>query len=396
MMIGQAIAEVSPKNRSPKAVMELVDKTTDDLVTGLMSEMRPFFPLPSLDKFLSHLDSNVIAEADLGRIADAYKAELVHQEENEDEGPNEYHHPFCVLQKIGMIGWIETEHSSEFNTWQRFIVPREVAMKDHIGLPRTEGVYLIHPALDHLASKKAGGRYFRNFHKANIVGNDLPWTEPATSLFVVRGDLCGFSEVMTSEFYRSIARKIHEWAEVACKYLDYCEVSGGDSVLMIDRSAERILNSVAEMLHRAASFNERPLTFRFGGAVGPISFETLRRCLDGKWETMILPLGLALRTSARLEPHAPKGTLIVEEKFIKLRGSDSTEIRARELDAEAVKSLRWDVEKKAFLVQKNADDPAYETKLFLIEPSGHYGGQKRVDDPKEAVERNPRLPLGHS
>jgi hypothetical protein len=53
----------------------------------------------------------------------------------------------------------------------------------------------------------------------------------------------------------------------------------------------------------------------FGGAAGPIAFERMRRMHNGSWDTITVPMGLALRTSALLEPLAPPGCVVVDERF---------------------------------------------------------------------------------
>lgn len=366
MMIGQAIAALAPQDRSADRIRDAVDRTTDDLVKGLLSEMRPFFHLPNLRKLLSHVKTNVLTIDEMDSITKSYLSDVPPPEGDDGNGIKEYRHPFCILQKIGMLGWIQTEYSKEQKTRQRFVKPREIAMRNHIGLPVTEGFYLVHPALDHLASQEVGGQYLRNFQRANIIGNDAPWTEPASSMFVVIGDMCGFSEVMGSELYRAIARKVDEWAEAACQELDFFQVSGGDSVLMIDKSADRIVRSAAEMSRRASSYREHSISFRFGGAAGPITFQDFRRRVNGAWDAVMFPLGLSLRTAARLEPHSPKGSLLVDDQFVRLANNGVKEFGIRELDSTGIKNLKFDPAKKVFLVQKNPNDSPIETKLYEV------------------------------
>src|SRR5246127_992979 len=95
----------------------------------------------------------------------------------------------------------------------------------------------------------------------------------------------------------------------------YVDISGGDTILMIDGSAERILRCAKELVRRAGDFQERPMRMRFGGAAGPIAFERMHRMHNGSWDTITVPMGLALRTSALIEPLAPPGYAVVDERF---------------------------------------------------------------------------------
>jgi len=370
MMIGRAIELIPPQRRTPQKIQEAVDGTTDDLVKGLVAEMSAFFYLPDLRELLALVETNVMTVEQLEEVTAAYKKKIKIEDPPEAGERLEFRHPFCVLQKIGMIGWIQTDHGDELKTRQRFIQPREITMRNQIGLPHTEEFYLLHPALDRMASERAGSRFFRKFHRANIIGNELAWLEPSASLFVVKGDICGFSEVMASEFYRAVVRRIYEWAESACSELDFFEVSGGDSIMMIDKSADRIVRSVASLLERAREHTEVPLTFRFGGSAGPIAFQEFNRRINGNWQKMVYPTGLALRNSARLEPHASPGSLIVDDRFMKLRERYANQFKTAELDESTVNTLVFDKGKRVFLVRKNNLDPAYETRIHLVNLAG--------------------------
>src|SRR5207253_9304490 len=118
-----------------------------------------------------------------------------------------------------------------------------------------------------------------------------------------------------SEMYEIVTRKLYEWAREICRDLMFVDVSGGDSILLIDGSSERIVRCAKEFVKRAHDFQESPVKMRFGGAAGPIAFERMRRMHNGSWDTITVPMGLALRTSALLEPHAPPGCAVVDERF---------------------------------------------------------------------------------
>jgi hypothetical protein len=150
-------------------------------------------------------------------------------------------------------------------------------------------------------------------------------------------------------------------------------VSGGDSILMIDGSAERILRCARELVKRTGDFQERPMKMRFGGAAGPIAFERMRRMHNGSWDTVTVPMGLALRTSALLEPHAPPNCAVVEERFHEFgdgRGAgfdpefSGTLLGA--LSQSDLPQIDYDRDEEKFVLRKNLLDPPYYTRLWKI------------------------------
>ena len=123
---------------------------------------------------------------------------------------------------------------------------------------------------------------------------------------------------------------------------------------------------------------------RFGGAAGPIAFAHTRRMHNGSWDTITVPLGLALRTSALLEPHAPPGCAVVEEKFYEFgsrwavngAGFDRTPASADRISEELimtpvsksdVPNVDYDRHDEKFVVRKNLLDPPYRTRLWMID-----------------------------
>jgi hypothetical protein len=190
---------------------------------------------------------------------------------------------------------------------------------------------------------------------------------------VLKGDIVGYSQVMNSELYEAVTRKLYEWAREICRDLMYVDVSGGDSILMIDGNAARILGCAKELVRRAGDFQEHPMKMRFGGAAGPIAFERLRRMHNGSWDTVTVPMGLALRTSALIEPHAPPNCAIVEERFHEFGcGRDihaDPEVPARLITALSRSDLpRVDYDRagEKFVLRKNLLDPPYCTPLWRV------------------------------
>ena len=126
------------------------------------------------------------------------------------------------------------------------------------------------------------------------------------------------------------------------------------------------------------------MQMRFGGAAGPIAFERMRRMHNGSWDTITVPMGLALRTSALLEPLAGPSSALIEERFHQFANgrdpsgdaSNGRGLRnAEELSGNAMTALseadvpdvEYDPDEEKFVLRKNLLDPPYHTRLWKIE-----------------------------
>jgi hypothetical protein len=366
MALGAAITKIPPKERSWEAIRKQTDQASNDVVHDLRGEMRPFFALPSLEGLARNVPSNVMDRSQLRQVTDAYLQEA----DLQDASDHEKSHPFCVLYKVGMVGRVRRTPGQPTQAVQEFMKPRDITMKNEVGLPATEEYYLIHPALDDFMAHHSKMGYLKNFHSQNIIGAELPWFEPTSAHFVVKGDVCGFSKIMQSEYYERLSGRMHEWASDTCADVEYYEVSGGDSIVIIDKSPERVIGAARQFLQRAAAHAELPVTLRFGGAAGPIAFRDISRRVNGMPEKITVPMGLALRTSARLEPCAPPGCILIEDEFHRLSHARVFPTRMlTSVDAD-IGEFVFNPVSRQFNIQKNSSDPAYETALWIIRLDG--------------------------
>ena len=97
-----------------------------------------------------------------------------------------------------------------------------------------------------------------------------------------------------------------------------------------------------------------------------MTFESVDRRFESRWERTTVPIGQALRSSARLEPHAPKGKLLVDNSFVKTIGRNSEELLIEQIDSAKVPTLVYEAQSGTFIVQKSATDPFEETQLYLV------------------------------
>ena len=380
MFIGGEIVKIDPSQRSAQPIRAAVETATKTIVDSIFGEMRPFFTVPNRELLLRRIEANVLTLDQLDEVSAAYVADLGDASRDPD---GEMGHPFSVLHKLGLLGTVRLEFGNQGRWRQCFLQPTEIQISNDNELPVSE-YYLIHPALDQSIYERSAGKFTRGYDTRNIIGNQLEWEDPITYSFVLKGDMVGYSQVMNSELYEIVTRKLYEWAREICRDLMFVDVSGGDSILMIDGSAERIVRCATELVRRADDFQERPMKMRFGGAAGPIAFERMRRMHNGSWDTITVPMGLALRTSALLEPLAAPGCVLVEERFHQFangrdaRGdaiADSAPQDAKEFSGKLmaplsqldVPDIDYDRDDQKFVLRKNLLDPPYHTRLWKIE-----------------------------
>ncbi|MBV8089548.1 MAG: hypothetical protein JO139_08215 [Alphaproteobacteria bacterium] len=360
MFIGGEIVKINPGERSAPAIRDAVNTATKTIVDSIFGEMRPFFAVPNRDLLFRRIETNVLALDQIHEVSEAYLADL-----GAAHYPNgEAGQPFSVLHKLGLLGTVRLEFANEGRWRQHFLQPTEIQINNDHELPVSEH-FLIHPALDQSIYEKSAGKFIRGYDTRNIIGNELEWQEPLAYSFVLKGDMVGYSQVMNSELYEVVTRKLYEWTREICRDLMYVDVSGGDSILMIDGSAQRILRCAKELVRRAGGFQERPMQMRFGGAAGPIAFERMRRMHNGSWDAITVPMGLALRTSALIEPHAPPGSVVIEDRFHEF-GRRRDAGFDPELSRSDLQQVDYDREDEKFILRKNPLDPPYRTKLWRI------------------------------
>jgi hypothetical protein len=376
MFIGGEIVKIDPSQRSAEAIRAAVDTATKTIVDSIFGEMRPFFTVPNRELLFRRIEANVLTLDQLDEVSAAYVADLGDASRDPD---GEMGHPFSVLHKLGLLGTVRLEFGNQGRWRQCFLQPTEIQISNDNELPVSE-YYLIHPALDQSIYERSAGKLTRGYDTRNIIGNQLEWQDPITYSFVLKGDMVGYSQVMNSELYEIVTRKLYEWAREICRDLMFVDVSGGDSILMIDSSVERIVRCATELIRRAGDFQERPMKMRFGGAAGPIAFERMRRMHNGSWDTISVPMGLALRTSALLEPLAAPGCALVEERFHQFANGRDARGDSAPRDAKGfsgkfmtplsqsdVPDIDYDRDDQKFVLRKNLLDPPYHTRLWKIE-----------------------------
>ena len=142
------------------------------------------------------------------------------------------------------------------------------------------------------------------------------------------------------------------------KEVEYAALESGDSVVLVDDSADRVL-SAARSLQRAVRRFQMPQDFRFGAAVGAIAFST-----PTEGQSVRVPSAGIVRTAARIEPHAAPGTMLCTEEFLSELDERSQPLftRVTQVPLQAAGLLLGD--DGVAVIRKNDHEEPVETRLF--------------------------------
>lgn len=256
-----------------------------------------------------------------------------------------------------MLGYVE--RSKKSGSWlQYFAAPGEQPLDNEGTVPQAHA-YLIHPILyERIARYNLG--FFDRLDHLNIVGRGRPWRELTDILFVVKGDVVGYSEVMQNADVADVfPKRFSEMVEEEVGALLHCEIIAGDSLILIDRNPLIVLRSAKKILARMkTSIFEKAL--RFGGDAGVVRYETENR-------KIINLRGGALRTAARLEAIGAPEWILVTDRFVKNAMSFTINGQFREIGGSELPNAR--IIGDMFNLAKNDSEEGILHKLFRYEES---------------------------
>jgi hypothetical protein len=362
MAIGNRLSLIPPAQRSAARLVEAVRRAAAENVRFFQAEMGLFMSTPNRALF-GLIDRNILRAEDISRIEEDYDR---HQDAAEGSRGSERRQPFRALCRMGLVGTLRgagvIAHDGEPGLHQRFMRPDEIVFEDDPGtLPRSER-YLMHPALDLLIEEAHGTDYVRNSDRNNIVGAALPWVEEPISHFVIVGDIVGSTATAWHPDYNSTYPAMFaSWVAEVCDGLgvQYHAVSAGDSVLMVDGSAARLLLAARRLLLRMQRLKEHRRTMRFGAARGVVQgLEGRRRDVAERPVT-----GSVLATAARLEKAARHSTALATDEFWEGASGVWDAATATRLDDDFKGFRRVDGK---FLVQQTRQEPGAMTGLWRI------------------------------
>lgn len=365
MLIGQAIANIRPEQRTAMELHNAIAGATDTVVQALLNEMRPFFPIPDIEALARLIPKNALTAQEIEDINSDYLA----VKKIEPRPGLLDHAPMAVLFRIGLLGVIK-RGLRQLLPHQHFRKPFQVRFEDGTEIAPTEEFFLIHPCLDQFILDRSGSRYDRNFEVRNMIGDDLPWAEPLKSFFVIKGDVCKFSEIMDSDNYPLLIGRLEHWAQTIATHIHFYELSGGDSLLLVDRNPFRLIDMAMQFISSANEFVDKGISIRFGGSAGPILFHTASRRRENDTYVIDIPMRLPLRYAARIEPLAEPDTILIDDSFrtrmLEIANGDhqGSDYVLAPVPAEAV-GLEADSAGRA-LVRKGPSDPAHVTHLWEV------------------------------
>jgi hypothetical protein len=357
MLVGERLSDAGPARRRGVGAEEAIYQAAAQVADWYQGEMSLFVYRPDR-RLYQPIDRNVLTRDDLARIARDYR-ELVASEEAE-HAREEAGHPFCSLYKLGLLGVIRDPRDAAPDSEapvqrQRFAGPDEIVAEGRVGILPQSPVYLVHPSLNLTIEAAHGTDYLRNFETRNIIGHGYPWVEDAIVSYVLRGDIVGSRRTAENpEYAQRYPMLFRHWVEQECAKLGvrHHTVEGGDSLLLVDGSAAKLLAVARAVLMRMHRFADHPCTMRFGAASGVV---------HGLGSGPVT--GSVLGTAARLEPTAQHDTVVATDGFWEDARAAWGDRAAKRLDA-SFKAFRYQDGK--FQIRKNRADPATESGLWRI------------------------------
>jgi hypothetical protein len=295
--IGKAITAVHAERRTERSIREAVRREAKVIAQAYLSEISPHLEGFDYSILMPLLTKNVLSIDDLHAASSAYQISYSKKYGSDSEHSK---HPFCALYKIGLLGHVGRDAETQLDT-QFFNLPGDFALDNLCVLPQAE-TFLIHPALDDLINQFQP-KYFENLDTRNIVGRDRTWHKERDICFVLKGDIKGYSKIMSdTPKNKSFASFFERCVNQHCKSFKYAKISEGDSLLLIDSNPKRVLVA-AKSIQKELFESEYQTNIRFAGDAGYVSIESFERKSN--------IYGMAIQIASRLEPHVAPGNVYV-------------------------------------------------------------------------------------
>ncbi|HEX6110715.1 MAG TPA: hypothetical protein VFZ10_00290, partial [Geminicoccaceae bacterium] len=329
VFIGRDLAAIDPRRRTREAVRQQITRSAAAIAQGFITEMAPHLPQFDREILFRLIPRNVIPRAELERLSEEY--DRLFSARQGGTTPIACH-VFASMFKIGLLGYVGI-HPETAELVQYFRHPGEVPLDRDDVLPDAEH-FLIHPSLDLLIGSY-NPDYFRHLDKLNVIGADRPWRAARATHFVLKGDVRGLGAILQdpvagASFPAFFAEAVAE----SGRDLAVAHASDGDAALLVDPNPRQLVIA-AQALRQRLLRSAYGCDIRFGGDAGFVEIAGEGR--DARART-----GLALLVAARLEPHAPSGTILVTGQFVdawrELLGAAG--LRARPVEPQEVPLLR--------------------------------------------------------
>ncbi len=291
MTVGQKISDLAPDDRNDVAIKRAVNRAATGIAHEYINEIKPYIGEVDIAELLSMLPSNVIPSTTLDEIFAAhplYKAAL------------------GILCSAGLLGYVDVDPVTSEKV-QCFALPGENRLGGNVALPPSTH-YLVHPSLTQIISP-LNAAYVANIDRTNIVGRGRPWREiePDRKLFVLRGDVEKFSELMRNGLEEPVHEALHQVTRTHARGCVDWEVTHGDAVTIVHQESAALIKSAKRIMEDMYEVTGHP-RLRMAADYGPVRVKPDRK----RGQTAI---GSPFRRVARIEPHVPPNQIWVTDDF---------------------------------------------------------------------------------
>lgn len=162
VVMGKAIYNIDPEERTPKAVRDAVNSISTRLLRQYSKEIVPFFYQDIYDEFCELSDSNVVSFQDAKEISDYFARE------------RNFPDVFSYFYRLGLIGITYDENANGTRFKQRFLPVGQYSLASQ-GIPEHPDYYVMHPAMNEDLENFHGIHFFQ---KDNLIGNEYPFHIP--------------------------------------------------------------------------------------------------------------------------------------------------------------------------------------------------------------------------
>ncbi|MEM8770298.1 MAG: hypothetical protein AAGD92_01495 [Pseudomonadota bacterium] len=267
MRIGGKIATLDLAQRTRANIRRAVDDEAAEICADYLGEVRRQFVWFDEDVLFPLIHACVLPRSEVETVAMQYQQTCAQGVEMDE--------PLAVFADLYNAGLLGMTSMSPDGVVQRFMGVDEIGSAIHIerrSLPEASR-YLLHPILGSYLRKHFPNG-INSAHSVNIVAPDAPWRDESDMHFMLKADVVQSSaicqdDISAKAFKQFFTRMVRETME---RDVDYCEIDGGDGVLLIDQSLYLLLKK-AELLHGQLQARY-DTTARFGLEWGPVEFTT--------------------------------------------------------------------------------------------------------------------------
>lgn len=291
--IGYQLSVVDPVERTPRKIRDIINAEAATVASGYFTEMSPHMGRLSTAVLFPLIKKNYFTLEELSSLSRQYDKRIGLTARTSA-------HVFCGLYKLGFLGCVDRDIETG-QLKQLFATPGSIALGAQNCLPDSL-IYVIHPMLDDLIASK-NKHYRGGMNKINVIGQKLPWRQTRNLMFVAKGDVQGFSAIMSDN--DKYARFLDNFKGIAIEAVgnSFWKVEGGDSLLLLHENPLELINICTSINEQLREQFEHQICF--GLDVGYIERKT-----NGELQ------GGALRRAARLEQAIKSEGLFLTEDYI--------------------------------------------------------------------------------